>query len=167
MNAVIKINKDVSLHNFINLLDKERKMVLEWRNNDSIRKWMLNKEKISYKNHNQFIKNLKNQKDSLYYLLKRNKEDIGVIYFKRSKQFTSLGIYSNPNTFGNGKILMESLCYHAFENLNVKTLIADVFDNNYPAINLYSKYNFKIKNNEKYYQKNLLRMELKNEDWKI
>ncbi len=46
--------------NFINLNEDEIRLVLSWRNNPTIKKWMYTKEDISLEDHLNFIKSLNN-----------------------------------------------------------------------------------------------------------
>ena len=158
---------DVELINFINLSLDEKKMVLKWRNTPAIKKWMFNQNKIDLDNHLHYIESLKQKKDRLYFLLKSEHQAIGVIDFtnidtKNNK--AEFGIYTNPNLKGKGNLLMSILIQYAFKNLNIKTLKAEVFAENLPAIKLYVRYNFKEKKRYLLNNKQIIQMELKNEN---
>ena len=78
--------KEIKLINFIDLIYDEKKMVLEWRNNQNIKKWMYTQDDINLESHLNFIDSLKNSKDKLYFLVK--KDNIYIIitlknYFKK------------------------------------------------------------------------------------
>jgi len=117
---------------------------------------MLNKEKISLKNHLEFINNL--DKSRIY--LKA--DDMGVINFKVFKNFVELGLHKNPNKKKVGIGLLKTAINYAFDELNTDKIILYVFENNIKAINLYKKFGFK----ESDKQKNIIKMEFKNENRK-
>ena len=136
----------ISLTNFIDLSDTNKLMVLDWRNNENVRKWMYSFDPISEEEHFIFIDTLKNNKTKLYYLVSYEKEYIGVIYFTdidNTRETAEFGIYSNPNLKGTGKILMDSIFEYGFNVLNLHKIVAEVFANNQRAINLYHQCNFK------------------------
>lgn len=154
----------VELVNFTELSLDEKKMVLKWRNNANIRKWMLNKDEISLQSHLQYIESLKAKTDRLYFLVKKGTQAVGVIDFTNidnCEQTADFGVYANPALKGLGNLLMKSIINYAFEILHVKKLTAEVFKDNESGINLYSRHGFKKNNNNE----NLTCMELKYEDW--
>lgn len=55
--------------NFVMLSDEEVKNVWQWRNDESIRKWMYNSDIIPWDNHLKFIESLKNREDKYYWLV--------------------------------------------------------------------------------------------------
>ena len=52
---------NIELINFTELNLSEVKMVLKWRNNPDVRKWMYNQDEILLENHLAFIKSLKSK----------------------------------------------------------------------------------------------------------
>jgi len=155
------------LTNFTDLSDANKLMVLDWRNNENVRKWMYNSNPISEEEHFAFLNTLKTDKTKLYYLVVHKENYIGVIYFTdidNTNKTAEFGIYSNPSLKGNGKILMNSICEYGFNILNLHKLVAEVFANNQKAINLYHHFDFQrisdsFSNNQK-----IIYMELKNEN---
>ena len=145
------------LKKFQDLSIEEKKEVLNWRNHPEIRKWMLNQEEISLKNHLKFINNLD---ENRIYL---KADDLGVINFKVFKNYIELGIHKNPNKQKVGSKLLKTAIDYAFEELKAKKIILYVFENNIKAINLYKKFGFKEINK----QKDIIKMELRNENRKI
>ena len=89
--------KEIKLINFTDLSNDEKKIILEWRNNPNIKKWMYTQSDITLESHLNFIDSLNNSKDKLYFLVKKEDENIGVIYFTQIEPNESLhiGIYSN------------------------------------------------------------------------
>ena len=136
--------KEIKLINFTDLSNDEKKIILEWRNNPNIKKWMYTQDDITLESHLNFIDSLKNSKEKLYFLVKKEDENIGVIYFTQIEPNESLhiGIYSNPHLKGYGKILLETIIYFSFEILKVEKIFSEVYFENERAYILYKRYNF-------------------------
>jgi UDP-4-amino-4,6-dideoxy-N-acetyl-beta-L-altrosamine N-acetyltransferase len=158
--------KDIKLINFVNLSLDERIIVLGWRNHPEIRKWMYNQDEIKFEEHLSFIESLKLKKDKFYFLVKKEKEFIGVIYFTQLLEKTSvhMGIYANPSIKGNGAILLNKIINYSFNNLKVKRVFSEVFAENKKAHNLYKKFNFKDISEKIVNNKKVFCMELENEN---
>ena len=158
--------ENIKLMNFTELTLEEKEMVLIWRNISEIRKWMYNQEEIELNDHLNFIESLKSRKDKLYFLVKKDKEYIGVIDFTEIIEEESLhmGIYTNPNIKGNGKILLNKIIEYSFDNLKVKKIYSEVFSQNNKAYELYEKYNFKDISKKTINNKEVICMELNNEN---
>lgn len=141
------IFQGISLINFINLNNEEILIVRNWRNNESIKKWMYSDHIISLSEHNKFLKELKKDNKNFYWLVK-DKNDVykGVVYFNRAdfkNKNAYMGIYSNPDMKGVGQFLLEALKEVAFENFGFNFLKLEVIESNQKAINFYKKNNFK------------------------
>ena len=145
------------LKKFQNLSLKEKKEVLNWRNHQEIRKWMLNKEEISLQKHLKFIDTLK--ENQIYIKV----DELGVINFKIYQKYTELGLHKNPLKQKVGNILLKTAIEYAFEKLQTQKIILYVFEDNIKALHLYKKFGFK----EIDKQQNIIKMELKNENRKI
>ena len=158
--------ENIKLMNFTELTLEQKEMVLIWRNSSEIRKWMYNQEEIELNDHLNFIESLKSRKDKLYFLVKKDKEYIGVIDFTEIIEEESLhmGIYTNPNIKGNGKILLNKIIEYSFDNLKVKKIYSEVFSQNNKAYELYEKYNFKDISKKTINNKEVICMELNNEN---
>lgn len=158
--------KEIELVNFLDLTYDEKKMVLDWRNNVNIRKWMYNQNIIELKDHLTFIDNLKTKKDCKYFLVKEYGVAIGVINFTQIIKGESLhmGIYTNPNMKGKGKVLLEEIINYTFDILGIKKIVSEVFFKNLKAYNLYLNYNFKKKSIKMVNEEEIICMELINEN---
>ena len=156
--------KEIKLINFIDLIYDEKKMVLEWRNNQNIKKWMYTQDDINLESHLNFIDSLKNSKDKLYFLVKKDNIYIGVIYFTQIKPNESLhmGIYTNPDLKDYGKILLETIIYFSFEILKVEKIFSEVYFENERAFSLYKIYGFKEYSYKIVNGKRVICMELRN-----
>ncbi len=148
--------KEIKLINFIDLNYEEKNMVLEWRNRLDIQKMMYSQSDIPLEKHLEFIDSLRVITDKLYFLVKKDNINIGVIYFTQIKQNESLhmGVYTNPNLKGYGKILLETIINFSFEILKVVKIYSEVYFENEKAYLLYKSYGFKeyaekIVNNKK------------------
>ena len=159
--------KEIKLINFTDLSNDEKKIILEWRNNPNIKKWMYTQSDITLESHLNFIDSLNNSKDKLYFLVKKEDENIGVIYFTNlTKKEVYFGLYANPTIkiLGVGRILEKLSIDFAFNSLNARKLKLEVFEDNIQVINLHRKYNFK-KSGEKFVDnKKVICMELNNID---
>ena len=148
--------KEIKLINFIDLNYEEKNMVLEWRNRLDIQKMMYSQSDIPLEKHLEFIDSLRVITDKLYFLVKKDNINIGVIYCTQMKSNESLvmGIYANPNLKGYGKVLLETIIYFSFEILKVVKIYSEVYFENEKAYLLYKSYGFKeyaekIVNNKK------------------
>jgi len=160
---------DIELINFIDMSLEEKKMVLSWRNHPDIKQWMYNSNDIPLENHLSFIETLKNCAEKLYFLVKQNNNYIGVIDFTnidKGNKSSEFGLYSNIDiqTPGVGRIL-ENVCIdYAFNILNINILKLEVFSENAQVRNLHKKFNFKETTKKVVNNKEVICMELKNEN---
>ena len=158
---------DTSLINFTKLCDTDKLLVLDWRNDEYVRKWMHSSGIISEKEHFAFIQILKTEKTKQFYLVANKDKYIGVIYFTNINMIgkaAEFGIYSNPTIRGKGKILMNSICEYGFNVLKIDKLTAEVFKANEKAIRLYSKFNFQKTDRKIVNSQEIICMELKNKN---
>ena len=133
------------MKNFINLDDKEKEIVRNWRNNDVIRKWSYSEHIISVEEHNNFMMKLKEDSRNIYWLAKSKDEYKGVIYLARldfNNRNGYFGIYSNPYLKGVGNLLEECLIKVAFDIACLHTLKLEVIEDNEKALKLYKRFGF-------------------------
>ena len=129
----------LELINFTNLTDEQILMILRWRNDERVAKYMKNKS-VSEQEHRKFIANLKNNETKRYFLVKEDSDYIGVIDFVDIE----FGIYANPELKGKGKILMQTIVEYAAKTLRVGELKSCAYNENEKAIALYGKFGFEI-----------------------
>lgn len=164
-NKVSHILENAKIINFTELQLHEKEMILAWRNNDCIREWMYTTKKISLQNHLSFIESLKDKVDKKYFLVKKLGEYIGVINFTEiTKKSCYFGIYGNPKLKGNGKYLLQTVKQYVFLQLLIEKVYAEVLENNTRAITLYKNNNFIQISSKRMNKKNVICMELKNEN---
>ena len=134
---------------FTDLSYIQKAMILRWRNDISIRKWMYNNEPINISEHLNFIQNLETKKFDKYFLVSKGYNNIGIIYLNNinyEKKSAALGLYKNPflQRGGYGTILLELLIHYSFHYLFLQNLKLEVFEKNQKAIKLYKKFGFSI-----------------------
>ena len=132
----------LELINFTDLTDEQILMVLCWRNDERVAKFMKNKS-VSEQEHRNFISNLKNDETKRYFLVKEDSDYIGVIDFVDiAADSCEFGIYANPEL--KGKILMQTIVEYAAKTLKVGELKSCAYNENEKAIALYGKFGFEI-----------------------
>jgi len=110
----------LELINFTDLTDEQILMVLRWRNDERVAKFMKNKS-VSEQEHRNFISNLKNDETKRYFLVKEDSDYISVIDFVDiAADSCEFGIYANPEL--KGKILMQTIAEYAAKTLKVGEL---------------------------------------------
>ena len=134
----------LELINFISLNDEQKLMVLKWRNDERIAKFMKNKI-IGIEDHFAFLERLTSIQDKLYFLVKDEGEFIGVVSFVDiTKESCEFGVYKNPELKGVGKKLLDLIKDYAFFTLKVGSLKAKAYNNNEKALALYENFGFRI-----------------------
>ena len=130
---------DYSFKNFVIITDEEIKKVWAWRNEESIRRYMYNKDVIPFENHLHFIKSLGEREDVYYWLVERKGEVIGVTNLTSIDKLNSkaiLGYYMIPEMQKKG--LGVDFLYHnfvfAFRKVGLKTIYGDIDKRNYNAL---------------------------------
>lgn len=149
----------LELINFTSLSGEQKLMVLKWRNDERIAKFMKNKS-VGKEEHFVFLERLKSIQDKIYFLVKDEGEFIGVVSFVDiTKESCEFGVYKNPELKGVGKKLLDLIKDYAFFTLKVGSLKAKAYNNNEKALALYENFGFNIyaKDDEFSY------LELKNE----
>ncbi|EEU8399941.1 UDP-4-amino-4,6-dideoxy-N-acetyl-beta-L-altrosamine N-acetyltransferase [Campylobacter lari] len=132
----------IILKDFIHLNQEEIKLVLKWRNNESIAKFMKT-QNITLKEHLSFLSSLKTNTTKKYFLVYDDKIIIGVINFINiANNSCEFGLYGIKKGVGN--LLMQKIKSYAFSVLKIQTLNACVFKENTKALNLYLKHGFEI-----------------------
>lgn len=144
----MSISKNVSykqyeLINFKKLSQDQTIKILEWRNDDRIRKYMHTQRLISFDEHFKYIKSINKTKDSLSFLVKQNEVYLGVIRLLNiNNDSCEIALYKNPKENAVGNILMDIIYFVAKKILRVEKLQLSVLENNPKAIHLYKKYGF-------------------------
>ena len=134
----------LELINFTSLSGEQKLMVLKWRNDERIAKFMKNKS-VGKEEHFTFLERLKSIQDKIYFLVKDEGEFIGVVSFVDiTKESCEFGVYKNPELKGVGKKLLDLIKDYAFFTLKVGSLKAKAYNNNEKALALYENFGFRI-----------------------
>jgi UDP-4-amino-4,6-dideoxy-N-acetyl-beta-L-altrosamine N-acetyltransferase len=141
--------------NFNELNEDDVMLIHKWRNNDKIRKWMHNQNKITLENHLKFMLNLKNNKLKLFFLVKRNGISVGVFSLNKIiNQSADWGYYLNPNLHKQnlGVEFYYYVLNHIFNNLKFLKIYGHVLKENHSSISLSKLFKFIFRTN---YHKNI------------
>lgn len=153
------------LLNFTSLNKEQLKMILRWRNDPQIKKWMFTQEDIKLEDHLKFVSLLKSNKAKQYFLVQHKKQYIGVIDFCEITPISVvMGVYKNPELFNVGKQLLQTILEYAFDTLGVKTIYSEVFEENKKALELYYSFGFKSIGSKIINSKKVITMELTHEN---
>ncbi len=137
------MKKNITLLNFTSLDYQLLEMILMWRNDSSIKKWMFTQEDIKLEDHLHFVDSLKNNTTKEYFLVKQTNQYIGVIDFCNiTQKSVTMGVYKNPKVSGVGDALMETIIAYSFNQLGVETIYSEVFEENTKALQLYKSFGF-------------------------
>ncbi len=127
----------LELINFTSLSGEQKLMVLKWRNDERIAKFMKNKS-VGKEEHFAFLERLKSIQDKIYFLVKDEGEFIGVV------SFVDITKESCEELKGVGKKLLDLIKDYAFFTLKVGSLKAKAYNNNKKALALYENFGFRI-----------------------
>ncbi len=127
---MIKIDKEkiyesngYKFKNFVILTLEEKLMILEWRNNDKVRKVMVTKDIISEADHLRFIEGLRNREDCYYWLVQDNHgNNIGVfdiIHVDEENDVGEIGFYLNPDETGKGFFFVIECEYFIYNTIKL------------------------------------------------
>ncbi|MFK5974980.1 MAG: UDP-4-amino-4,6-dideoxy-N-acetyl-beta-L-altrosamine N-acetyltransferase [Sulfurovum sp.] len=144
----------------------EKEMILSWRNDKIIKKWMYKSEDITLDNHLEYIETLESSNSKQYCVVKKDNIYIGVVDFTNinfENSSTDFGLYANPfeKIAGVGRILEEICIKYAFNILKLNTLKLEVFSENVQVVNLHKKFKFKEVDKKVINGKDVICMELK------
>lgn len=92
--------------NYVNLTETESCQILNWRNDESIRKNMYNTGIISWENHLAFIESLKERTDRFYWQVSDGGEicgSVNLVNVDEERGQAELGYFLAPDQMGGGK----------------------------------------------------------------
>ena len=138
------------------LEEKDLVQVLEWRNHDEIRKWMVNTSKIAYEDHKMWFERNKSRTDRFFCVFEYNEQPQGYISFQSIENSSAYewGFYIKPDAEkGMGKILGQAAIQYAFDVLGIQKIFGQVLAFNEKSIFFHQKLGFK--------QEGLLRQQFK------
>lgn len=127
------------------LEEKDLMQVLQWRNHDEIRKWMVNTSKIAYEDHQAWFERNKNRTDRFFYIFEYNEQPQGYISFQSIDNSSAYewGFYIKPKAEkGMGNLLGQAAIKCAFNVLGVEKIFGQVLDFNEKSIYFHQKLGF-------------------------
>lgn len=129
--------------NFIDLTLDQKKMILEWRNHENVRKMMVHKEPINLVDHLKFIDELEERDDCYYWMVKDpTGAEVGVldlIHVDYAKDEGEIGYYINPEATGKGFEFMIECNYFVYFQLQLGNNIVTINVKNKDVL-IFNKY---------------------------
>ena len=116
---------ECSFQNFVSLDTDHLTSVLSWRNNDEIRKWMYNPEKITLENHLSFVRTLADREDVYYWLVYKGDLPVavtsitGVSYMDKKAE---IGYYLCPDQNIPALGIIYDICDFYLHTIGIKQL---------------------------------------------
>jgi len=149
LRSDISFNGGVSLVNYTNLTDQQRKMVLDWRNDPKVRRFMLGRQVISPEEHKSFIESLGKRTDRFYWVLKSNDEFMGsvnIFNVSFGDKRCSWGQFANPAAIatGVGLVLEYFMVRLVMDVMNFHCLRCETFENNASVLKVHEFFGFKV-----------------------
>lgn len=124
--------------NFVLLSHDEKIMILNWRNNETVRKVMINKDTISEHNHLRFIEGLKERDDCYYWLVINGKDEkigvIDILHVDKENDVGELGYYMDPSLIGMGLEFVVECEFFVYNIIKLGNNIATVNVKNKSAL---------------------------------
>ena len=133
---------------------EDAKLIFEWRNDETIIRLSSSQKKVSWQEHQQWIKNSIQNPIRTVFIIKNNEEPVGQVRFDKENDndnFASISIYllSQNTKKGIGKRALQLACQKYFEEENsIKEIFAFVRNENKISQKFFLKGNFK-ENNQK------------------
>lgn len=133
--------ESIRLFNYTHLDDTDLGLVLSWRNDERVKKWLISKQNVSWDEHLKFVSSLRDNDSVFYWLAIVEGDKCGVVSLRIDKFDRSVGtsgIFLNPNLigYGHGIELAFQATHIFFENYSITKLVNDVFKNNKAAVRL-------------------------------
>jgi UDP-4-amino-4,6-dideoxy-N-acetyl-beta-L-altrosamine N-acetyltransferase len=134
--------------NYTELNDTESQNILNIRNSEEIRKWMLNDDIILFESHKNFIEKLKKDETKQYFAIYKDDILIGSTSLSKiiKNESAESGFYSNPKYF---KTIYGLLVYYyglsfMIKQFNLKRVNAGFFMDNANVVTINLAMNFEI-----------------------
>lgn len=148
--------KDVIIHSKITPIPYIRKATatdinttFQWVNNKEIRKYSINKQKVSFNRHKQWFISKITAKDCVYLILQQQNKTLGSIRFDiDNKKRAKISYLINPEDFGKGygtTILKKGEEYIRNTDNKIKEIYGIVFNDNAASIKIFKKLEYKFK----------------------
>lgn len=121
--------REIKIVNFLYLDEKKYNKILEYRNQEYIRKVSINENIISKKEHKDYLELLKKKDKYFSFLITINKKDYGVISLKKITEDTySIGDYlvKEDYKFEGGGVVNRFCLLYICNKLNIKYITYDI-----------------------------------------
>lgn len=135
--------------------------ILNLRNLDDVRKWMVNSEIISKENHFKFVESLKGNSNRLYFAVYRDGFLVGTYNLTKEEEGVwERGIIANPVTQGKGETAKwEYQILADLPNRGINAITAKVKQNNLRSIRYHEKLGYQEQSRDDEYIYYLLRLQ--------
>ena len=162
--------KDVVLHslwndryeiiNYVDCTKEQNRDILNLRNLDDVRSWMVNPEEISEEEHFNFIENLKGNPNRLYFAIYKNGVLVGTYNLtNESDGVWERGIIANPSTQGTGQTEKWERQILSSLPTEIKAVSAKVKQDNLKSIKYHEKLGYKEQSRDNEYIYYILRLQ--------
>ena len=137
----------------------DRKIILDWRNDELTRKMFFNSKKIRLNEHFEWFEFNKKSENSFMFIIKRNNHKIAFVIFKKinNSSFFEISVNLNPKFRGLGlssKVICKSIKFlNILNNKRINSIFANIKKNNINSIKAFLKSGFKFYSNSKEFDK--------------
>lgn len=117
-------------------------LVLSCRNDDRIRRWMVNKSAIDPQSHRRFCDSLAGSENRLYYAVMSDNRFVGAVNLTLTAPHEAeRGIFLNPDFFGQGLAtgILKEFYGYIKENTDITTITSKVYKDNMASVSLEHK----------------------------
>lgn len=160
---------------FKNILDVDaglQREVLNWRNSEDVRRFMIHRHDITLDEHRNWLKRLSIEKTQQCWVVFIDEDSVGTAYITNidwKSHRCEWGFYiGNPEYRGKGlaKLVLFKFLEKIFVELKLECLLTRVFLENIAALTLYRKFGFReLKQETVDDGRNLIVMEFTAKDW--
>ena len=147
--------------NYVDCTHEQNLEILNLRNLEDVRKWMVNPEIISEENHFKFVEGLKGNSNRLYFAIYKNGSLVGTYNLTKEEDgIWERGIIANPENQGKGETaLWERQILSGLSNLGIKAVTAKVKQNNPRSIRYHEKLGYQEQSRDNEYIYYILRLQ--------
>ena len=147
--------------NYIDCTHEQSLEILNLRNLDDVRKWMVNPETISEENHFKFVESLKGNTNRLYFAIYREGLLVGTYNLTKEEEGVwERGIIANPEIQGKRETAKwEHQILANLPNHGIKAVTAKVKQNNLRSIRYHQKLGYREQSRDNEYIYYILRLQ--------
>ena len=147
--------------NYVDCTHEQHLEILNLRNLDDVRKWMVNPEVILEGNHFRFVESLKENPDRLYYAVYKDGMLVGTYNLtKEAEGVWERGIIAHPGVQGRGETAKwERQILKGLSKHGIKAVTAKVKHDNPRSIRYHKKLGFQEQSKDNEYIYYILRLQ--------